>query len=808
MSEPALGDAHRVLGILAGASRRRGGSAEMIGRTRERRRLLDAFEQAAYDPSCQLFTVLGVAGVGKSRLVEEFLDELPEDASIARGRCLPYGEGITYWPVVEAIRDVVGEPTLNGLLELLDGVEDADLVARRVAAVIGIAEEEAGAEEASWSVRTFFDALARQRPLVLVFDDIHWGEPGFLDLIEQFLDWSRDVPVMLVCIARPELLDARPDWGGGKVNATTVLLQPLSEQESADLVDQLVEGDLDPVTRERVITAAEGNPLFVEEMLAFALEAAFGAEFEVPPTIQALLAARLDRLEPDERKVLECAAVEGKVFHQGSVELLMGDDPRSALAALIRKDLIRPQPALFPGERGFRFRHLLIRDTAYDAIAKELRATLHDQHAGWLEQKAASRIVEYEEILGYHLEQAARYQAELGMENGELARRAALRLGPAGRRAFMRSDSAGAVNLISRAAALLPSDDPARIQLMPNVRVAQGMSGDLTWASRILDTALDSKDASVRTHARVQRAFLRLFTDPNVTAHELLKLSADAIAAFEALCDDIGLARSWRLAAQAHYLARRASRCVEASERALVHARRARDAFEVREIVEWLAVALASGPMPAPEAERRSRQLLKETAGDRFLEAALNAVLAYLVAIQGRPDEAESLIAAGRRAAEPAELSRIPYFAFYGWWANQDASEQDLRITLRALEELGERTNRTTAAALLALIACANGDYAEAEALAEKSEAAAWPNDVIANVLWRCARARARLALGDRIAAISLARAAVDFAEASDFLETHATAREALAAVLEPPAAAKELARAAELRAQKRGRLS
>jgi hypothetical protein len=518
-----------------------------------------------------------------------------------------------------------------------------------------------------------------------------------------------------------------------------------------------------------------------------------------------LLAARLDRLEPEERVALECAAVEGKVFHEGSISLLVDDDPGPALAALVRKDLIRPEAAIFPGERGFRFRHLLIRDAAYDSIAKESRATLHERHAVWLEQKAGARVVEYEEIVGYHLEQAFRYHAELGEAGGELGRRAAQRLGAAGRRAFLRSDSQAAVNLISRAAALLPPDDAARVQLIPNVRVVQGLRGDLTWAAQILESALESGDASVRAHAHVQQAFLRLFTDPEVTADELLAIADDAIAAFEGLRDEVGLTRSWRLSAQAHYLARRAAGCVEASEHALVHARRAGDAFEVREIVEWLAVALASGPMPAADAERRCRALLQETAGDSFLEATLDAVLAYLVAMQGRPDEARSLIADGRHAVEPVELSRIPYFAFYSWWADPSAAEQDLRGTLQALEELGERTNYTTCAALLAHVACANGDYAEAEALSAKSEAAARPNDVIANIQWRCARARARLALGDRTAAEALAQAAVAFAEASDFLDVHAMARETLASVLESSAAAAELARAADLRELKRG---
>jgi DNA-binding SARP family transcriptional activator len=801
LAEPLPDGGHRVVAAPSGVPQRRRGSARMIGRARERHRLRDAFDQSVDDSSCQLFTILGVAGVGKSRLVDEFLSEL-SDATIARGRCLPYGEGITYWPVVEAIRDVLAEPTLDRLRELLGATDDADLVARRLAAVIGIAEAQGSAEEASWAVRTFFETLAGRRPLVVVFDDIHWGEPGFLDLIEQFADWSRGVPLVLVCVARPELLDMRPDWGGGKVNATTVLLQPLSEAESSELVDDLAAGALDQATCARVIAAAEGNPLFVEEMLALAVES--GGEVELPPTIQALLAARLDRLDQEERIVLECAAVEGEVFHQASVGLLLDDDPGPALAALVRKDLVRPEPPVFAAERGFRFRHLLIRDAAYDSIAKESRATLHERHAAWLEQKAGARVAEYEEIVGYHLEQAFRYRAELGEEDGELGRRAAQRLGAAGRRAFLRSDSPAAVNLISRAAALLPPDDPARVQLIPNVRVVQGLRGDLTWATQILQSALESADADVRAHARVQQAFLRLFTDPDVSADELLEAAAEATSSFQMFHDDVGLARSWRLAAQAHYLARHAGGCIEASERALVHARRAGDGFEVREIVEWLAVALASGPMQAGEAERRCRALLDEIAGDGFLEATLDAVLAYLVSIQGRPEEARSLIAAAREVLEPDELYRIPYFAEYAWWADPDAADQDLRRTLQRLEELSERANTT--AALLAHVACSKGAYAEAEALSAKSEAAAWPNDIISNVLWRCARARARLAVGDRASATALARDAVAFAETSDFLDVHAIARETLATALEPAEAAVELARASELRALKRGR--
>jgi DNA-binding SARP family transcriptional activator len=596
LAEPAgqgEGSTFRLLAVIPGAPGYPGRfESPMVGRKRERRRLQDAFDQAVVDASCQLFTILGAAGVGKSRLVQEFVDAVGDRALVAGGRCLPYGEGITYWPVIEAIREAAvlsegdsPEQAREELAALLEGEEDAQLVAQRVAQLVGLAEAAAGgAEEGFWAVRTLFEALARRRPVVLVFDDIHWGEATFLELVEYIADWTREVPLLLVCIARPELLDVRPGWGGGKLNATAVLLEPLSEGESSQLVDNLAGGNLEAATRRRVVEAAEGNPLFVEEMLALALEdGRANGELEVPPTIQALLAARLDRLADDEHSVLELAAVEGKVFHQGSIVELSPEPLRpgvaSNIAALVRKELIRPDRALFAGEHAFRFRHLLIRDAAYDSIPKEARGQLHERYAIWLERKAAERIVEYEEIVGYHLEQAFRYRTELGPVDDaarELARRAAQRLGAAGRRAFVRADAPAAVNLISRAAALLPANDPARVDLVPNVRVVQGLSGDLSWAHGVLGEALETGDERLRAHALVQRGFLRLFTEPEVTPEQLIAVAEQAIARFEHLGDQLGLARAWRLVGQAHYLARLAGACAEASERALAHARAAR----------------------------------------------------------------------------------------------------------------------------------------------------------------------------------------------------------------------------------------
>jgi DNA-binding SARP family transcriptional activator/tetratricopeptide (TPR) repeat protein len=788
----------------------------MVGRERERRRLHDAFEQAVSDRSCQLFTLLGPAGVGKSRLVQEFLGDVTDQAVVARGRCLPYGEGITYWPVLEAVRDVAGlddtessEQSRLRLDALLKGEDEADLVAQRMTEIIGLAETVVGVEDTFQAVRRFFEALTRERPLVLVFDDVHWSEATFLELVEHIADWSRDAPLVLVCIARPELLDVRPSWGGGKLNATAVLLEPLSDEQCGRLIENVVgEAELAEEVKARIQAAAEGNPLFVEEMLSMLIEDGLLvrdnghwtptrdlADVPVPPTIHALLSARLDQLDDLERAVIEPASVEGKVFHQEAVaELAMGavgSAVATPLAALVRKELIRPERPLFAGERAFRFRHLLIRDAAYESIPKEARAAFHERYAAWLERAAAERLPEYEEIIGYHLEQAFRYRAELGTlrdADRAIARRAAERLGSAGRRAFVRSDGPAAVNLISRAVLLLPPDDPTRVDLVPSFRVAQGLGGNLGWALEVLDEAIASSDDLVRAHALVQRGLLQLFTGPDVAAGELIEVAEWAIEVFEGRGGDLGLARAWRLVAQANYLARRAGPSVAAAERALVYARHAKDPFEEREIVQYLLVALILGPAPAPEGAGRCAQLLEEAAGDPVLEAYTLGTLAYLVAIQGHTAEASDLLdrSRSRMAAFGGGVWLHPvYFAVSAvWGSDPTVVERELRPGFEALTRVGEKSAFSSLATLLAKAVYAQGRYDEAEDLAQEARGASRPIDVQCETTWRTVKAKVLAQRGEAHAAEKLAREAIAFVEQSDFLPVHADALMDLVEVL------------------------
>jgi DNA-binding SARP family transcriptional activator/class 3 adenylate cyclase len=812
-------DALRLVGLadIEGAATRL--VSPMVGRSRERRRLLDAFEQAVSDRSCQLFTILGAAGVGKSRLVREFLSGLESSVRVARGRCLPYGQGITFWPVLEAVKEIAQlddteslEESRSRIIALIGDGEAPEIVAQRVTETIGLTEATGGAEEGFSGIRRFLEAIGRHDPVVVVFDDIHWGETTFLDLVEHLADWCRGASILLLCMARPELLDVRPGWGGGKLNATSVLLEPLSSDECGQLVANLLgEAELAEEVNARITEAAEGNPLFVEEMLSILIDdgllvmrgglwttAGDLTSVPVPPTIQALLAARLDRLGSDEREVIEGAAVEGKIFHRGSIEALGdGDDSSVAahLGALVRKELIRPDRPVFVGEDAYRFRHLLIRDAAYDSIPKEVRARLHERHARWLEVKVGERAAEYEEIVGYHLERAFHYRAELGPvdeESRTLGRDAAERLGVAGRRAFLRSDAPAGANLISRAVAMLPADDPLRVELVPNVRVVQGLE-DLSWADRVLTDAVEAAatagDRRLAAHALVQRGFLRLFTGADVTPRELLDVSDRAIAVFEESHDELGLARAWRLAAQAHYLDRRAARCAEASERALLHVRHTGDRFEEQEIIEWLVIALILGPEPAESAILRCSQLLGDTAEGSSLRAEILAATAPLLAMQRRETEADDCIKRARAIMDATgEWVWIAtfWYAFVHLWRGSPAIvEAELREAYESLKEIGEKSHFSSIAHALANIVYAQGRYEEAEVLTQECAAACRANDVHSQVAWRSIQAKifSRRQAFDE--AERLAREAINFAAASDFLPARADALADLAEVLE-----------------------
>jgi class 3 adenylate cyclase len=477
--------AYRLLRVHGAPERRH--ETLFVGRGRELADLRAAWERVRAERRCELLTVVGDAGVGKSRLVAEFLQGCA--ATIVRGRCLPYGDGITYWPVVEVLKQ----------LELLPADEAAAVAIR---SLLGQEEATTSAEELAWAFRKTVEQAAAERPLIVVFDDIQWGEEPFADLIEHVALLSSGAPILLLCMARPELAERRPAW------LVSLRLEPLPD----DAVDELIPERLARELRERIARAAGGNPLFIHEMVAMAGET--NGEVVVPPTLQALLATRLDQLEPAERSVLERGAIEGEVFHRGAVQALAPAEgqvtPR--LAALVRKELIRPDRALLAGEDGFRFRHLLIRDAAYEALPKATRAELHERFASWLEQRGG--LVELDELVGYHLEQAWNYRTELGLpRDDELAAAAKSRLMAGGLRASRRQDYGAAVSLFERAAALVPPTDrdlALEIEFaMPLVWTGRGDEA-LRRADALAERAAASGDRIGELCGRIRGDVLRL----------------------------------------------------------------------------------------------------------------------------------------------------------------------------------------------------------------------------------------------------------------------------------------------------------
>ncbi len=754
--------------------------APMVGRDREQRLLAGASERVVSERSCHLFTILGPAGVGKSRLTAEFLASL-EDATLVRGRCLPYGEGITYWPVVEVLKQL----------------PPADLDGAASAALEGLLSDESVAAtsgEIAWAFRKHLEAVASDRPLVCVFDDIHWGEETFLDLVEHVADLSRDAPILLLCMARPELLDRRTGWGGGKVNATTVLLEPLGSAETEILIERLA--DLDPQLRARIRDAAEGNPLFIEEMVALAEESGDG-DVTVPPTIQALLAARLDQLDVSERGVLERGAVEGRLFHRGAVQALAPEElgVSDRLTALVRKELVRPDKPQLPGEDAFRFRHLLIRDAAYDALPKATRADLHERFATWLEEHGAD-LVELDEILGYHLEQAATYRMELGAADEKLASRASERLATAGRRALNRSDMPAAAHLFERAEGLLLAENSLRLRLLPELGRALIQWGEWNRAAEVLTQAEDGgreRDLpEVVADARVALCFIRLHTDPHTSHDEVQPELDEAIRTFEELQDDAGLARAVSLSGMVTFWRGQCEEAIPQLERAALHARTAGDWAQEMEALRILSMAALYGPTPASVAIERVEEITGRTQGGPALEVATLRARAELEATQGRFDVARELLDEARGLAEDFGLTmllaagvdrsagEIELLA-----GDPVAAERVLRPACATLERMGDWGHFTSVVVYLADALLLQGRGDEAAPMVEVGRRWAIDDDVDAQVGLHRVAARLAARAGDLEEAQGLADEAVARAGQTDFLHLAGDAYSDLAEVLE-----------------------
>jgi len=756
----------------------------LVGRDTELDQLRGAFRRAAHEHTCALFTLLGPAGIGKSRLARELCDEVADDAHILLGRCLPYGEGITFWPLTEALGTLGDDDAVE---RILGDSEDAPLVVERLCGLTGRAN--VASQEAFWAVRKLCEALARERPLVLCFEDIHWAEPTFLDLIEYLARWIRDAPILLLCLARPEFLDHRPTWLSGQETAASTTLTPLSPSAADELLDAL---GTDGERRERIAEAAEGNPLYAEQMAAMVAE---GGDVEglltIPPTIQALLSARLDRLTLDERGVVERAAICGKEFWRDAVVDLTPAPARdrvgSTLMSLMRKDLIRPHESTTRPDDAFRFGHVLIRDAAYTAMPKETRVLLHEQFSDWVLEHAREHGSELEEIRGYHLEQAHRFVVELGLADErarELALRAARLLAIAGHRAFARADMPAAVNLLARAAEL-ELDDSERSPVLRELSAALWATGELERAeamrSTLLDTAVADGDRRIEWYARLDGSARRSLTDEE-GADDLERVATEAVDVFHELGDELGLARAYRGLARVARGRCRFADAERAAELALSHAEAAGDTTEVAGIVDLLCTVLLYGPAHAEQASTRCADIAARAQSDRMLVANAESSRAGLEAMCGRFEEARELVA--RAASTYDELGHRLFRAglseVAGWVElladRPKDAERELRIGYDILCDAGDTMLLGYPALMLAEAVLLQGRDAEGREYAEIGRAAVAADDITDQIVTHSVLARLAATGSDLGAARTEAEVAVELATRTDALVLHADA--------------------------------
>jgi tetratricopeptide (TPR) repeat protein len=696
----------------------RGAGASLVGREAELALLQREFEAVTVEQRCRLVTVVGEPGVGKSRLASELVASLPPDARAVRGACLSYGEGITYWPVAQVVRELAG-------IRDDDSAEAArERVPTRIAQLLGLAEGSTTADQMSLAIVEFLAAAATAEPLVLLVDDIHWAEPALLALLASLPRFIEDAPILLLCLARPELLEARPEW------PVTVGLQPLGDHDLEALLDEL---SAPTAMHAQIAKTAAGNPLFAEELVAWVSEG--GDLTEMPTSLNALLGARLDRLEPTARDALERGAVEGELFHQGAVVELSDEHSRPAigdeLGLLARKDLIRLAAAsLVAGGAAYRFKHVLVREAAYLATTKKVRASLHERFADWLEQLVGDRVGEYHEILGYHLEQAYRYHTELSPPDDHahtLAERAGHHLGRAGQLATARGDYHAAVNLLERALALGVADEHERARLQIELGWVLGESGMRTEARGALDQALAAAtalgDRGLIAHARTTslwqgRQGLADWHPPQAQA-----IAEEAIATFTELGDERGLVEAMRVLAHAVAGQGRREAARVHLERALEHAEAAGDSLTRSRVIESLTEMLVTGPTPVEAGIARCEELRRACGDQPLLAATVDITLAWLYAAARRADEARDYLHRSRAVLDSLSWAAANYLSIRTANAlyllgDDAAAEQQLHAMWHHFGEAnGGETNHFAALAAEALAnsCCDKGRWEEAE---------------------------------------------------------------------------------------------
>ena len=767
-------------------------AAPLVGRATELELLQNTFARALRDRRAQLFTVYGEPGVGKSRLAREFVDSV-DGASVLTGRCLPYGEGVTYWPLAEMIKAATGisdDEPLEEAFEKLRACCEDDAVADLIGLASGLLEAvegERSPQEIAWAAREVMSSLGEVQPLILLFEDIHWAEEPLLDLIEHLADWVR-VPLLILCLARPELLDVRPSWGGGRVRSTAIELEPLSEAESEQLVNALVaELDNPPPLPKGLLDRTEGNPLFVEETIRMLVES--GDSDRVPDTLQALIAARIDLLSVDGKTLLQRAAVVGRVFWQGAIEQLAPDlDVEGRLDDLLLRELILREPrSSISQEKAFRFKHVLIREVAYSGLSKEARAQHHGRFAAWLKERAGEELLE---IRAYHLDQAALLLAELdGAPPTALASDAAEALTAAGKRALAREQYKTARKLLTRAVELEPTlkrryyaaravwrlgDLTAVSVEMEKVRGEAEREGDALIEALAL-TALG--DATLRQTGDTDRA--QELID---RALDLQEGETDADAHFDSLFvrASIGLARG-AMAEGLPYIEQAFSIALAAGR---------------KDLQTIAAQALAQAHIVRLDLDQAERLIgkaleLAEESGSPRARGSAKLTLGWLCRMRDDLDaaevaygEARELFAEiGHATLLAATLSRTAEVAREK--GEPQRAEKLMREAVRLLAPLGQHGELAELQSELAAVLAEQGKVDEADRLIAAAEEQAPFTEPSRCHAFTTALAAVRVAQGREEEAEALYREAVAISQESDFIALEAEALRKLIRFLE-----------------------
>jgi class 3 adenylate cyclase/tetratricopeptide (TPR) repeat protein len=782
-----------------------------VNRTAELRLLHETYESHLTSERCRTLTLIGSAGLGKSRLIAEFLREHPH-AVVLRTRCPAYGEGSALQPLMDVVGQAAGSApeddparTVERIRELLGEHPHGSLAADGVARALGLAPGTTTQEETAWSIRTCLETLAHRSPLVLAFDDVQWAAPALLDVLEHLAEWARGAPILLLCLARPELLNLLPTWGRTP-GAVTVQLEPLGAAPSRELARHLLTSPAAAV-EDTIADVADGNPFFLEEIVMMLEEE--GAitpdatpddlsQIAIPPTISALLAARIDRLDPSARQVLERAAVLGLAFDRAHLVAILSEadaiDVGATLRELAQRDFVVADPEA-PGD-GYRFRHALTREAAYDGIPKSLRVRLHTAAAELLADEPEGEA--RDEQMGYHLEQAHHAVRDLGETDAgtqPLAERAGTHLAAAGRAAAGRGDVRAAAGLLERAPPLLPRPHPDRPEVLADLHEALLFAGEIERSeapvSELL-AGLDPGDHSVvAERARLQQTMLRFLLDPGATSAIVFREEVErSIRRFEEAGDEPSLAAALADLATIRWMAGDAEGMLDAAERALAHARASGSRRATAEAAPLIAFALHRGWVPLDEALRRLEVTRTQLEDDRLAVALILLDEATMLASVGRIDDAHAAADRARRTFGDLgqrrwlEMSNVVRAEIARREGRPEQAEGLLRSVHAFFRGQGDANNALQVAATLADVLCDMGRFEEADVLAGEVAREAAEDDLEVQVAWRSVRARARTAAGDPSSAVSLAEEAAAIADSTDFVLLQAEAARALAEAL------------------------